>query len=51
MNVGTVFLVIVILQMYRKVQRDTAVLMDEKETTVTDFSIMVSGFPKIKNIK
>jgi hypothetical protein len=46
MNVGTVFLVIVILQIIRKTQRIAALEIDNAETTPQDYALKMSGFPK-----
>ena len=37
--------------MLRKAQRDTAIIMDEKLTTPSDYTIMVSNFPRVKGAK
>lgn len=46
-NVGTVFVIILVFQMLRKVQRDVSHTMDAREASPEDWTIMVEGFPKI----
>jgi RNA recognition motif-containing protein len=42
---------VVLLQVFRKVQRDTAAKIDVGESTPDDYTLFVTGFPKMPNTK
>jgi hypothetical protein len=45
-NLGTIIILIVVLQFLRKIQRKTAVECDERDLTSSDFTVRVYNFPK-----
>ena len=45
MNVGTALLMILFLQIMRKIQRTAALHMDNKVLSPSDYTILATGFP------
>mmetsp|Transcript_3957 Transcript_3957/g.3376 ORF Transcript_3957/g.3376 Transcript_3957/m.3376 type:complete len:99 (+) Transcript_3957:583-879(+) len=45
-NLFTIIICALLLQFLRKIQKETAIIIDERDTTAADFTVRAKGIPK-----